>query len=160
MASNNDDTNGAAIIFVFIVFMAIGGFLLAALYAIILGIISLFALFKPLKLGKHTFLPGEARAYLIRGFVGIALAPIVTAMVIAFFDVTIPADWLPWVALAGYTIGSLGVEYILQALNGDEDEPEDTFLRPAAVRNYVLPPQEKRPYEFASWDDEDVNQRK
>lgn len=160
MNGNNSDMTGIAYFLVFAALAAVGLFYIFALFAAIYGVVALFALSKPLKLGKTTLYPSEARAYLIRGVVGLILSPALVGLFASLFKVRIDPDWLPHIVLGIFAFSTLGIQYLMQSF-GILCEEERAILeaqaKPTAVPERTVPPprESAKSYEFASWEDED-----
>lgn len=169
MSSQNDETKamGMAIAIVIAAFYAI--FIVAALALLFicfaLTIACLFAWNKPLKLGKDVLMPEDARAYIKRGLHGAYLLPAFCIFLEIAFNVRINGEYLPHIIVAGYALGSLGVElwYADQMQNGGSSP---TIIPPGQqIAPHALPSQpdavshnatasEAAPFRYASWDDE------
>lgn len=136
--SNSNDNSGLAIVIaffgVFAMFWAMMiGFLLA-LAALILTIIALCAWNKPLTLGDMTITPYEARTFVARGLYGAWLFPVFLMLIDLLPDITINGRYWPYYVIAGYVLGSLGVEYLMEQLK------EHTPPAPAAAPQIAPPP--------------------
>jgi hypothetical protein len=154
--SNRNDENAAmgvavaAIGFAFMFFFA-----LLAFAALVWTILSIFAWNKPLKLGPIDIQPHEARRFVGRGIVGMAIIPAFAIFCVMLFDLRI--DWSFWwsyLLIGGYTAGSVGIEILAD----DDDEtivatpatpPSPMITRPQRYMDMREPPSHR----FAKWDD-------
>ncbi|MBN9033804.1 MAG: hypothetical protein BGO05_21405 [Rhizobiales bacterium 63-7] len=162
MSSNNND-NGAgmavAIVCALIGAAAIFLFAILAFVAFVLTILAIFAWNSPVTLGKWTLHPHEARAFVGRGILGAVLVPTFVLFVQVVF--TIPVEWqyLNYMLLIGYVLGSIGIEIMMADQEGTSTPPATTYIPPAP--QLPAPPKpspqtsEAEPFRFASWDDEE-----
>ena len=160
MSQQNDESKGLIMVFAF---MAAALYVLAAVAFIVLAFVSLamtcvclFAWSSPLTIGTWTLEPKEARSFVYRGLVGsLALAALAVFAAI-MFNVWIKDEHAPYILLAGYTLGSLGIEILMAQDNQQAAPPNQTIIPPSqqiAPPNQQEPP--RKPFRFASWDDED-----
>jgi hypothetical protein len=159
MSSNNNETNGTAIALGLIVTgMLFLGIIIYAVLAIItfgLSVICLFALWKPRKIGKNIVTPHEARWFLGRGVIGWFALPLIISIAAQMFDWRISSDWTIHFMIAGYIIGALGGEYVIQQINeGAGGDTEPVVTTPPAQPALPRPETEAKPFRYASWDDE------
>lgn len=160
-SNNNNEVNGL----IFIMAMLVAGAILlgVVIYIVIatitlgLSIISLFALWKPLKLGKETITPQEARWFLIRGIIGFYVFPLFVSVLANIMKWRIEADWSIHIMIVGYIIGSLGIEFVLAKLNEEDEEPSKGNV------TVIAPPQPQQEppratFEYARWDDDEGKQ--
>lgn len=163
MSSNNDNGAATGMAVVVGVLACIGLFIYALLLFVsfVLTILCIVAWNNPLRLGKLTIEPHEARAFVGRGVLGLGLVPAFAVFCGAVFDVPIDPEFWPHLFVGGYALGSLGVEIMMA-----EDEPR--AMTPAWREEpqrpvEILPPQKRaavrddpgESVRFASWDDED-----
>lgn len=147
MSSNNNDNSGVmAISFViailsmmFLIFYAIGLFL-----AFIFTILAVMAWDKPLKMGKMTIEPEEARLFVGRGLAGAIIVPTFCAFCSLVFQIFINWDLLPHMVLGGYMLGSVGVEMMMaqdETNNaGGAESPTVTYIAPEPYAPRLSPP--------------------
>lgn len=174
MSQQKDEMAGLAFVGAVIVcaiyFVMIAVAAMLALSAIVFTVLALIAWNRPLYLGSETLEPEEARAFIYRGFFGAVVAPILTFLVWLFLD-RHAFDWEVYAlsAAVGYVFGSVGIE-ILAAM----DEAQTFSARPGAspskppalsqaeVKALPAPPQNvlpaapKKPFRYASWNDEEL----
>ena len=128
---------------------------LAAFVTLILTIMCIIAWNKPLTIGRMTITPEEARAFIARGILGAILAPTFTYFCLLLFQSDTQVDYWGYVVLGGYVMGSLVLECIIQEARekaqAEAQEHLSHLMPPPAMRQE--PP--RRPFEYASWDDED-----
>lgn len=158
MASNNNsnEAGGLALVLAFIGAMAIMFAVVLAFFAFVLTIIAIFAWNSPLRLGKWVVTPEEARAFVGRGIVGAIMVPAFCLFCEVVFQVPIVWDYLAYMMVGGYTLGSLGIAIMIA-----EDEAPSapvTYIPPQpqlppAPRPVLSAP--KEPFRFASWNDEE-----
>lgn len=154
--NNNGEMMGIAIVIVIISFMFLAIYALLLFAAFILTILSVIAWNNPLKLGSHILEPHEARAFILRGIIGMFALPFFGAFCEFIFEIRIEEDYWPHLFLAGYALGSLGIEILMAK---DEENTTTTVLPPQVPppplprKPQGLPPGE--PFHFASWDDEE-----
>lgn len=158
MASNNDNGEMFGFAVVIAVLAVVGLFLYAVLafLAVVLTIIAILAWNNPLKLGKTTVQPADARAFVGRGILGAIALPVFLTFCELLFDFRI--DWEELgghIVLGGYILGSIGLEM----MEGEETpQPVMPEYLPPVVP--IAPPQparpapEQKPFRFAAWDDE------
>ena len=162
MASNNNDNSGAAAIigFALAVVGAIAIFIFAVLafIAFVLTILAIFAWNSPLTIGKWTLYPEEARSFVWRGIAGAAFIPAFALFVSVVFDVPIDWQYLNYMLLGGYVLGSIGVE-IMAASEDETAAPPAAYMPPSqqlpAPPRQSLPAPQAESCRFASWDDEE-----
>ena len=161
MSQNNakDEVYTIGMILAFIgaamMLMVVFVFAILAFIALALTVVCLFAWTSPLTLGTWTLMPHEARAFVYRGLIGSGLLMAFTLFLVILFGINVEDRAIPYILLAGYTLGSIGVE-ILNAQNASE-APHQTIIPPdqqiAPPPHTYQPP--AQPFRFASWDDED-----
>lgn len=115
MSSNNNNAESTAFAFMIAILGIAAMFLFALLAFIVFGmtVLALLAWNKPLQLGKWTIEPEEARAFVLRGVLGAAIAPVFLAFCGVIFDVPINWDYLAHFLGFGYVAGSIGLEILL-----------------------------------------------
>ena len=159
MSSNNnsEEATGFALIFAGIAMVGIFLAVVAAFVALVLTLAYVFALDHPYKIGKMDVTPEEARAFIGGGLAGVVVLP----LFIAFFGLLLnmDIDWTYWpqILLAGYTLGSFGTVMVLAKMAETEmaeAQPEPKTITQTAQRS--LPPSPPAQFQFASWDDEEV----
>lgn len=157
----SDETQGVAIAFTFVALAALAMVGLYAIFAFIMGIVCLFALFKPLRLGKYTIYPSEAREYWLRGITGTVMT-LFAAVFINSSIYRIEAAWVPYILVMGFALSSLGVQQLRQSL-GILCPEEKAELAAKAEASMPKPapaaPKAEAPksYAFADWDDDDTD---
>lgn len=170
MSSKNNENSAAAsaIVFIAMGILAIGLFIAAALafLCFVLTILCLFAWNNPVRIGRLSILPADARAFLFRGVIGLWLVPAFVLFCDALFKLGVVWGYLPYMMMVGYVGGSLGLELLFAG----DDKPataEPDFLPPAQQipeRSDDDPsspwqrPKDK-PFNYASWDDDDETRR-
>ena len=160
-SNNSAEVTGFAFVIAIIGIAGMFLFALAAFAALVLSVIAFFAWNKPLRLGKHTLMPEEARAFVRNGLIGAALAPVFCLFLELMFGIRINSDYLPQIVLGGYTLGSLGVEFLFeeeqQAAQAHDIVPLER-LPAASPPQRMERPAPVEPFRFASWDDEDASE--
>lgn len=165
MSNQNNDNSGIAMAFAFIgavaVLMAAAIFALAAFAAVIFTIIALCAWERPLTVFGHTVEPDEARAFVKRGLLGMVLAPLFVLFCTVMFQTPIINEAWVFIIVGGYTLGSVGVEY-LKAQAAQDGAAGATYMPSPAPAALPPPPvlprdnrQPREPFTFADWDDEE-----
>lgn len=163
MSNNNRNDEGVAIAMI-IGFIGAAVLVVAALFAVFflflafaLTIAAIFAWNKPRRFGKFILTPEEARGFVHRGLAGAVLIPLFIALLDIFLNLHVNWNFLFHFMLAGYVLGSIGVEVMMAEENGGQSHhiPDHTQL--PAPRQEVLPPPAKPagPFRYASWDDEE-----
>lgn len=165
--SNNDLVNGvgALVVLAFILVMAAIAaiYFMAAVAAIAAFIafgwtfVCLIAWNRPLYVGRLFLDPSDARAFVARGLFGAAILP--AFLLMCDWALGIHVEWKNWpyYVLGGYTLLSVGVEYLI-ARNADVpylntgDLPVGQAIAPREPHVTLEPPPRKP--RFASWDDE------
>ncbi len=160
MSSRNDETSsmtmGIAFVLACVYAMVVFAIVILMFVSLVLSVVALFAWNTPRRLGNHVLMPQAARAFVYRGLAGAFLLPIFCLFLDVLFGIRIDGNYLPHILLAGYALGSLGVE-ILWAMNEDNQASTATYIPPS--QQIAPPPQAPSPplvpFRFASWDDED-----
>jgi hypothetical protein len=167
MASGNDETNAAAMGFAIIgvgmALMALMFFAVLAFLALILTIVAFCAWNNPLTLFGNTLYPSEARAFVGRGIAGAILVPVFVAFCQILFQVRMPwDDYLIYMLIGGYTLGSLGVEILMADEAEQAGGPGSNIqtihppVSPPPQAPRALPaPKNPEPFRYADWDDEE-----
>ena len=113
-------------------------------------------------IGNDYLSPDEARNFILRGIGFAILVPIFWALLMAFIGEQNSAS-LEWLMLSGYVFGSAGIE-ILNAMEESEKQESNSqiILPPLPEPDHELPPvvppmQPRKPFGYASWDDEELN---
>lgn len=157
--NNNNEISGAAIVFAFVgamvMMLIVFVYLLFAFIALVATILCLFAWNSPLHLGSTIITPEEARRFVYGGLIGAGLLPAFCVFAAIMFDIRIEDAWVPHILVAGYTLGSVGWQYLEAQAN--EAQGQQTIIPPN--QQIAPPPQQPEPprvpFRFASWDDED-----
>lgn len=163
MSQKNDETTaiamvmafaGAAVLMFFAVIVAI-----AAFATFVLTILCLLSWNRPLRIGGIVFIPEESRAFIHFGLAGSLLLPAFILFASLFLNIHINWNYLPYMTLGGYMLGSLGIFMILgqqtqEAAPGAEYVPPRAQL--PAPPQHALPRQQPETFRFASWDDEEA----
>lgn len=157
MSSRNDNGEmmGFAIVGAILAFAFLFIYALLLFVAFIMTILAVFAWHNPLKLGSHILEPHEARAFVVRGLIGMFALPFFGVFCEFLFEISIGESLWPHLFLAGYALGSVGVEFLMAQ---NEEQTTSTIVYPPQVpapprKPQGLPPAE--PFYFASWDDEE-----
>lgn len=155
MSSKSNDENAAiGVVVAVIAFAALFFFALLAFVALVFTVLALLAWKKPLRLGRFVITPDEAHAFVGRGLIGMALLPTFWAFCCILFGLPFEGDYLGYLLIGGYTLGSVGIEI----LSADDDPPAASPVHtPPALPTPAdkAPAAEEEPFRFASWDDEE-----
>ena len=183
-SKNNDEAMGFVFVIAFIgtvaMLIAAAIFALAAFAALVLTVLCLFAWNDGLTIGEFSIEAHEARAFIVRGILGTIIAPTFTVFCALLFGVEIDDGIWPYIFIGGYTAGSVGVEYLLSQQQHADTQAAPPIAPPlqitpppapaqtkhpcvqancpllAATRDYSRAARAERPFQFASWDDEEV----
>lgn len=136
-----------------IIIMAAIIFAVAAFATLILTIMCIIAWNEPLTIGRMTIMPDAARAFIARGIVCAILLPVFMLFSRELLDLRIPPNWWGYIVLVGYMAGTLGGEYVINKMK-EEEEQEQDILMPPHQPSRAPPEEPRRPFEYASWDDE------
>ena len=150
---------GMMAVFYAIAAIAIVVALIAAFTCFVFTILALLAWNGPLKLGKIVIEPAEAREFIYRGLAGAVLVPAFAFLCAVLFQEPGIIPFLGYLALAGYVLGSLGLEYWMGQVEPDfAGQPQAPHgILPPEVQQRALPPTQSAPFRYASWDDEEAN---
>lgn len=159
MSQNNNNSHEIAIagmVIAIIATMAMVMYFMAMFLAFVLTIISLFAWNRPVTIGKWAILPHEARGFVKRGLAGAVLLPLFVIFLVLMFGIHVKDDAVLHIVIAGYLLGSLGVEFLM-AQDQSAASPHQTIIPP---EQQIAPPPHApqppaQPFRFASWNDED-----
>ncbi|MCJ8510721.1 hypothetical protein MUU53_23060 [Rhizobium lemnae] len=161
MSSNNNNGAGMAVAFAIAMLGIVGIFIFAllAFVAFVLTALAIFAWNSPLTLGKWTLHPHEARAFVTRGILGAFLVPAFLLFVNVFLNIHIEWNYLSYMLVGGYTLGSIGIEIIMADEQTVSAPPVTTYISPTpqlpASPKQAPQSMETEPFRFASWDDEE-----
>ena len=172
--SNNNDNSGAAMAVAVVVTgaMIAGAFVFAVLAfaSLVLTVVCLTAWNKPIQFCGETLTPEDARAFVRRGLIGACLVPSFAFFASGLFGVPIRADWVIYLPIGGYALGSLVVTYHIEKAKAEaaqSDAAMQALLPQQPVRTAQtiepLPSEhaeherqtEREPFKFATWDDEE-----
>lgn len=172
--ANNNDNSGAAVAIGFIgAGMLIAGafvFAVLAFASLVLTLVCFTAWNKPIQFCGETLTPEDARAFVRRGLIGACLVPAFAFFASVLFAVPIRADWVIYLPIGGYALGSVVVTYHLEKAKAEAAQSAaamQALLSPQPVRQTQtiepLPAEyaehrrqtEREPYRFATWDDEE-----
>ncbi len=164
MSQNNNEGAGLAVALGFIVagVMMIGLFIfaMACFVSFVMTIACLFAWNRPIVIrGELWLAPDEARFFVYRGLAGAILVPAFAVFCVLVFDVFIRADAISYLVIGGYVAGSLGIEILIQQ-EREQREAANIEIIPPQMPVRSAPPrqvgQQRPPFEYASWDDEEA----
>lgn len=160
MFQNNDkkdDHNLVGGIMTVIAIIALMLFFFLCFLAFVGTLIAFAAWFRPLRLGRVTIEPEDARAFVWRGVVGAIVLPMFVAFMVMFMNEPVDKEVWPYLFLIGYVMGSVGVKLFF-AWAGHQERTEAAVAAPPPVTSPPpvkgLPPRESPPFRYASWDDE------
>ena len=163
MSSNNNNDTGQAVGYLFagMAMLAFVAFAIFAFIAFVLTILAIFAWNKPLRIGrKFVITPDAARAFVGRGLVGMCAVPAFALFVNVFLGVHINWEYFTHMMMVGYVGGSIGLEMMLADKDGGGGSPEThQQVLPPPPAQRAIPPAEREPFHYASWDDEEENRR-
>jgi hypothetical protein len=159
---NSEEATGLAILFVLGAFFAIGVWIFLAVVTAIMSLIALVACFHPLRIGGEVISRKDGYFFLLRGVIGWFAFPFIVLSIAPMFDIGIERDWIVYIMMTGYMIGSTGMEYVLYKMSeGAQQEaaaPVQTYSPPPS-RSLPSPPGQPEPFRYASWDDEEEGRR-
>jgi hypothetical protein len=160
MSSKNDDNSAAIMGMVFIgvgiYLLAILAFMIAAFVTFVLTILCLLAWNRPIGRGEYILTPEEARGFIGRGIAGSLFLLAFLVFIDLVFNAPINWDYAFYYAAGGYMGGSLGIGMILEEekrASQTIDVPHQPVSPPPQQRALPAP---RQPFEYASWDDEEV----
>ena len=156
MSSKNDDNSGIALV--------VGGFAILAYFlmfvllfvAFVLTILALLAWSRPLRLGKIVITPEEARRFVFSGLAGAFLLPAFCVFLDLVLGVRINWAYATHIVLAGYVLGSIGIEIIISGADEGSANVIETLppqLPPSRAPS--LPRSQAEPFRYASWNDDE-----
>lgn len=157
MASQNNQSNGAGaamgivaagmlvFFYVFVIVICILSF--------VCTILSLIAWFRPLKLGRWGVTPTEARWFIYGGIIGAYLFPMFAEFFLLLIELSIPVKYWDYANVVGYILGSFAGTLIYEEIK-EPEPPARLEIEPTYIKRTPPPPAPK-PFEFASWDDEE-----
>lgn len=167
MSQNNNDES--TMIAMGLAFIGVAAMALAFVFAAIIAfaaflftILAILAWSKPLRLGRLVIEPEEAQAFVYRGLIGAVSVPAFLLFCAIVFDLRIEWNYLFHFMLAGYVLGSVGVEIAMAEENGSSRavHPQQSHqVLPPQPAQRALPPAAREPFRYASWDDEEENRR-
>lgn len=161
MSGRNDGMNGASLGLAMLACGAIlAGLLLFALAvfaSVVFTVLAVIAWDKPLRIGKQTIYPKEARAFIGGALTGAVAVPMFAAFCSILFDFRIEDAYWVYIAIGGYAAGGLGTIMALSEMEEEEPSPP----APQSLPQPIAPPPEKpkaprRPFDFADWDDDEM----
>lgn len=173
MANNNDNSGAAmAIGFVAAGALIMGAFVFAllAFASFVLTVVCFMAWNKPIEFCGETLTPEDARAFVRRGLIGACLVPSFAFFASGLFGVPVRADWVIYLPIGGYALGSVVVTYHIEKAKAEAAQSEaamQALLPQQPVRTAQtiepLPSEhaehqrhaEREPFRFATWDDEE-----
>ena len=121
MSQNNNEVNGYAIVFAILgagfIFMAGILAILLALFSAFMTGVAIWALNKPRVFMKQVILPKEARLYVWSGIAGSLLLPMLAIIASGYMDFTIPDDYVPLIAILGYSLAANGIAIIVAKID-------------------------------------------
>lgn len=165
MSNNNNDNSaamGLGLIGAAFVFMAIFIYAVAVFLAIVLTILSIFAWQRPVRaFGKTLCTPLEARIFIGSGILGAVGVFLFAVLCTILFDVQIKDDWWFYIITGGYSFVSILVMMNLGEKYPDGLPDDPHYFGPVIEHNPTSLPQlpqpsASAPFEYASWDDEQV----
>lgn len=164
MSSRNDETSGAIVAFAFVAtaafFVVAVIFALAAFAALVLTVLCAVAWKDGLTIGEFSIEAQEARAFIVRGVLGAIIAPAFAVFSALLFGLDISEVAWSYIFIGGYTLGSVGIEYLISQQEVPAQPPSPIVPPrqitppPTHAPRPIAPP--VRPFEFASWDDEEA----
>lgn len=173
MANNNDNSGAAMTVAVVVTGAMIAGafvFAILAFVSIVLTVVCFTAWNKPIQFCGETLTPEDARGFVRRGLVGAGLVPAFAFFASALFGVPIRPDFVIYLPIGGYALGSVVVTYHLEKAKAEAAQSEaamQALLPPQPVRQaHTIEPlpseyaehkrqTEREPFRFATWDDEE-----
>ena len=165
MSQNNDSNASTVIAFAVAAcaFFAIGIWIGLVILTAVLSLIALVGCFTPVKIGGEILQASEARWFLIRGVIGWFAFPFLILLIAPSFDWRIKDDWIIFLMITGYMIGSTGIAYLMHQLGiGETTEvvaPVQAHSAPQAQSLPALPSPPAEPFRYATWDDEEEMRR-
>lgn len=175
MSSNNGGGGFFALLLLLAFLSAIASLLLAALFYALMGVgvlagfiafawtlVCLIAWNSPFSLGNIYVDSDDARAFILRGLFGAVVLPVFLALTDTFFEVSVNWDYLHYYIAGGYTLLSVGLEYLF-AQRADIPYVEYDHVPHHRHPQLLLPPEpparkslpKPEPFSFARWDDEE-----
>ncbi len=162
MSQNNNEVNGYAVVFAILgagfIFMAGILAILLALFSAFMTGVAIWAWNKPRVFMKQVILPKEARLYVWSGIAGSLILPMLAVIASGYMDFTIPDDYMPLIAIFGYSVAANGIAIIVAKIdeaNGSHAQTIDVTPTPQTIQPRSQLDAPKKPFEFATWDDEE-----
>lgn len=151
----------ASLIFVALVYALLGLGAVAGFIAFAWTLVCLMAWNDPFSLGSIYVDPEDARAFILRGVFGAVVLPLFLVLADACFDVPVNWDYLHYYMAGGYTLLSVGLEYLFArravipyvSYERNSDHHRQILLPPTPPAPKALPKPE--PFTFAHWNDEE-----
>ena len=159
MSNRNDATQGASMALLALGLVGIVLFVVGAFLALVLTVVALFALERPITILGHTITPRDATRFLVCGVIGAALAPAFVMFADSLLELGVDWSYWPYIVLGGYTLGSLGITALAEEMeeaNGVTEQRLSTPPLPPPAAQRHAPKTPSRPFDFASWDDDEV----
>lgn len=128
----------------------------AAFIAFAWSLVCLLGTQGDLQIGRIYVAEHDAKAFLARGVFGALAVPAFLALVQFGTDLVIPWEYTFYFMASGYTLFSLGVEYLMIRAGSMPYVANESSMvtYQAQPRQELLPPPPSQP-RFASWDDEE-----
>ena len=171
MSGRSDDNSGVSmaggLLLVFVMLVGLVLFAVIGFITFFFTIVSLIALFRPVRLGKYVVEAEEGKTFLKRGLAGAFLVPAFAFFCCVIFGLRIRPEFWNWLVIGGYCLGSLGVSTVeaIEAQNAEEQaRTAELLLPPTPAQRAVDAPEgnpspsrskSASPFRFASWDDEE-----
>ncbi|KKB76812.1 hypothetical protein VW29_19395 [Devosia limi DSM 17137] len=145
-----------SIVLVALMYLAMGIAALAAFIAFTWTLLCLIAWRNGLRLGRIYIDAGNARAFIVRGVLGAVSVPAFLLLAEYLTDLTVKWEYLTYYIAGGYTVFSVGFEYLVaRHISMPYVDEDDTIsLRASRQQEVLPPPSQPRLTRYASWDDE------
>lgn len=146
-----------SIVIMVMMYMALAFAALAVFIAFTWTFVCLLAWRNGFRIGRIILDPEDARAFVVRGLFGAASVPAFLLLTDFQTDLAVPWEYLIYYIAGGYTLFSVGIEYMIARYAGGQYVERHAGIthRPSGHQELLPPPSQPRLPRYASWDDEE-----
>ena len=157
---NNETANTVGLAAIVGVCIVAGFAFWAVFIALFLTLIAVCVQFKPIAYQGQTITAKDGRRFILLGLLGTMPFTILLVQVANWIDFAIKDDFVWAVFLLGYSLSAISINWFVDTFWSETEKPKKADAIDITPTSLPRPAEPRKPYQFADWDDEEVDRYK